>query len=502
MNGLAVSLILLKEYTIQLAQYHKSGIFSPRSVAFSLLFLFAVTLGGASYAEEISEGSVSSESLASGQDDEVIQTGLWPLLVWESAASWERSAFRPFYVEWETTDGLEKKVHFLWPIYSHRRSDEDLSIRIVPVYTYWKNVYSYEDSHEYETQYMLFPFVFGGTSTEEDGYFAVFPIGGNIKHFLGRDDIRFVLFPLYMEYDKDELRQRNYLWPVLSFSDGGNYSGFRVWPLYGRLEKKGEYRRMFALWPFYHYHEFNLDKEQSAERLFVLPFYAKEDSSRRRYRSVLWPFFSWEENYARNFEERSTPWPFIVIARGDFHRTQYWPFYGFRKSSDIESRFILWPFWQRRFYEMERNLTRSETWLLPFWFSKTERGEAGEVITHKTRCWPLYRFRRFEDDATHFRMFSLLWFEDESGFELQYSPLWTIYEQESRPDGTGYVYALWRLYRREYTETGTETRIPFVFSSKHEEKFQETTVFGGLVGTKREEEKRMLRLLYFWEIPY
>jgi hypothetical protein len=393
-------------------------------------------------------------------------------------------------------------VQFLWPLYLFRRDGKDITIRIFPLYTYWRDVYEYRAGTEINTEYMLFPIVFGGTTTEAGSYFAVFPVGGELKHFLGRDEIHFILFPLYLSWKKGELRQRNYLWPVLSFSGGGGYSGFRLWPLYGFFEKENEFRSEFIGWPIYNHQEYDLDQEQPGERLLVFPFYAREDNTRRTYRAVLWPFFTYENNRARNFVERGMPWPFVVIARGDIERTQYWPLYGRRKAGDTETTFIAWPFWSRR-SETANGIQEREMKLLPVYDAKTRLSEEDDVLYHKVRAWPLWRFRRYEDGSTYFRSLALLWFDDEQGFERQYAPLWSLYERSTTPDGEKRTYALWRFFQQVRTPEQTKTRIPLLFhyESDRGNDSRKMQILGGLFGFDREEDKRNLQVLYFIKIP-
>ncbi|MBI5118190.1 hypothetical protein HZA56_17070 [Candidatus Poribacteria bacterium] len=442
---------------------------------------------------------------SAGEEGTVLDYSIWPFLAVERTPEWKQFSLRPFYVKREALDGSEERIQFLWPVYLYKRSEEDVTVRVLPIYTYRKDVYPYEDGHEYKVNYMLFPFLFGGSSTDEGGYFAFFPIGGNIKDFLGRDKIRFYLFPLYYEYSKNELRQRNYLWPVLSFSGGGDYNGFRLWPLYGYSEKQNEYRKEFALWPFYHHQKFDLDKEQSGERTMVFPLYAREDSERRRYRAFLWPLFSREENYARNFEEYSAPWPFVTISRGeDISQTRIWPLYGHTETNDSEKSFVLWPLYYRNIFTLDSDTERRETLLFPFWSSQSVLSGSKGTIRQKSRFWPFWKYRKFEDGATYTRILSLLWFDDEEGFERQYSPLWTIYERETEPDGSSHTYALWRLYRHKQTADGSETRIPLLFSHSEDAATAsgDTTILGGILGSSRDGDERRLRILYFIDIPF
>jgi len=470
-------------------------------LAWIALFFFVPTIGAEERPDDSGQPSIPASTSEEGIPK---KDPAGPFLSVEEESERRQFSLRPFYIKSESADGSEEKVQFLWPIYIHRRSEQDFTVRVFPIFTYWRDIYAYTDGMEYDVRYMLFPIVYGGDSTEDGKYFALFPIGGKIKHFLGRDEIRFVLFPLYMEYFKNELHQRNYLWPVLSFSEGGDYNGFRLWPLFGHFEKAGDYRKEFILWPFYHRQRFDLDKEQSGERMLLFPLYAREDSRRRRYRSVLWPFFSREENHALEFEKRSMPWPFVVIARGGIHQTQLWPVYGYRKAEDVENTFLFWPFWRQSVFPLDGDMERRETYLMPVLSSRADVSESRGTVRQRTRVWPLWRFRRFEDGSTYLRMLSLLWFDDERGAEQMYSPLWTIYERRVGADGASQTDAFWGLYRGAKSPTGSEARIPLIFSHSEdaERDSEETEIMGGLVGTSRTADSRRLQLLYFLSIPY
>lgn len=472
----------------------------------AIVFAGVVLLASASALADQSGADAAeaqNEPPAAEADQPVRDYIVWPLIFMDETEAWRQFSFVPFYIERTSPDDSEKRVQFLWPIWMYRRSGKDVSIRLLPFYTYWKDYFPYDGDEAYDLHYMLFPIIFGSESPEDGKSFAFFPIGGKMRNFLGRDEIGFVLFPLYMEYTKRELHQRNYLWPVLSFSEGDGYSGFRVWPLYGYFEREGVYRREFVLWPIYSHQTFDLDKEHSGERLMVFPLFAREDSARRRYRSVLWPLFGHEENFARNFEEYSVPWPFIVITRGDVYQTRLWPLYGYKRADDQETWFLLWPFGRRREYALAEDVHVHEVRFNPIIYNETVTNDAGAIESRKERVWPLWRFRRYEDGSTRFRMLALLWFDDERGFGPQYSPLWTIYDRSQQPDGDCETRALWGLIHHSRSGTQSETRIPLLFSrvADTEKGTEETRIFGGLIAGVREGEMRKLRLFRFGALP-
>ncbi len=471
---------------------------APALAAVVLFCTFSMAAASV-FAEE--EGTIAKEAgcLTPAYENPSRRYVAWPLIFIDETADWRQFSFIPFYVQRETVDASEERTQLLWPIYMRRRSDDDVTIRVVPFYTYRKSVFAYADGEQYDLNYMLFPFIFGSDSTEEGRAFALFPIAGRLNSFMGRDQIRFLLFPLYMDYQKGEMQQRNYLWPILSFSEGGGYNGFRLWPLYGHMEREGKYQNKFALWPIYSRQEFDLDKEQSGERLMVFPFYAREESRAKSYRSVLWPFFSREQNYLGGFERRSMPWPFVVMARGDFHQTQLWPLYGYKSTEGRESKFLLWPFWRTSHNVEADSSSMSDVYLAPIIHFRTKKTAEGDVTEHKERVWPLWRFQKYEDGSERFRMLSLLWFDDERGFEREYSPLWTIYERKEDPDGDNHINALFGLVRHKRCGPRAEMRIPLLFSriSDSEKDFKESKILGGLITSTKDAKGRRIRLLRF-----
>ncbi len=485
----------------------------PLLLASSVLLFVILALSVSAFAEENSENPAppsattppaqAAPASSAVEEEPIEEFGLWPLLTIEETPSQRQLALRPLYWESEAKDGSEKKVQVLWPLYLYRRYEQDVTIRILPLFTYWKDVYAFDEGLEYDTHYMLFPLVFGGSSTESGSYFALFPIAGQLKNFLGRDEIHFFLFPLYLDYSKGELKQRSYLWPVVSFSSGDDYNGFRIWPLFGHFEKKNDFRNEFILWPIYHHQTFDLDKEQSGERLLILPFYAREDGRRRSYRAYLWPFFSHEENYAGNFEAYTAPWPFIVMSRGEVYRTQFWPLYGYKKAENVSNRFWFWPFWHQRVATTGEDSIVYETHLLPVISSREEVSESEGLVRRNFQFWPLWRSHKSKDGSTSMQMLSLLWFHSEE-FEQHYAPLWTIYEHGTKADGTSQTSALWRLYRHTHGATGSETRIPLLFSSTEDtgQDTARTKILGGLLGSSRNGAERRLQVLFFIHSPY
>ena len=64
-------------------------------------------------------------------------------------------------------------------------------------------------------------------------YTALVPIYGDLKNRLFRDEIQFVLFPLYSETRKKDVVTDNYLYPIFDVRRGDHLTGWQFWPVAG-----------------------------------------------------------------------------------------------------------------------------------------------------------------------------------------------------------------------------------------------------------------------------
>lgn len=144
-----------------------------------------------------------------------------------------------------------------------------------------------------------------------------FPLGGQLNRWLGRDRIRFFLFPLYADTTKGDYRSWYVLWPFLSYGRGEGERAYRFWPLFGHGYKVGEYSKSFILWPIFNFQRTGLDTENPSEVLMILPFYAYQRSPEKRTEAILWPFFTYTDNKRGGYKEWHLPWPIFSRTRGE-----------------------------------------------------------------------------------------------------------------------------------------------------------------------------------------
>src|SRR5262249_39180696 len=137
-------------------------------------------------------------------------------------------------------------------------------------------------------------------------YTALFPIYGHFKYRFLRDDIRFLLFPLYAKTRKRDVVTANYLYPFFHLRHGDGLSGWQFWPVVGHERKSPGSRtnvadevevvpghdKWFTLWPFIFNEHTGLGTTNPASLHTVLPLYSQFRSANRDATSVLWPFFT------------------------------------------------------------------------------------------------------------------------------------------------------------------------------------------------------------------
>lgn len=326
----------------------------------------------------------------------------------------------------------------------------------------------------------LFPLFFHQWAERpEDRYTALFPLGGTLRERLMRDEIRFVLFPLYSRTQRKDVVTENYLYPVLHRRRGEGLRGWQVWPLaghevkqptwktngFGESEPVGGHDKAFVLWPVFLDQTTGVGTTNEARLRAVLPLYSALRSPARDSTTVLWPLVSWTEDRERGYREWDAPWPLIVFARGPGKTTsRVWPWFSHAQSSNLVSEFYFWPLYKyNRFATpaMQRERTR---WLL---FAYSELAEVNwETGARRQRrdLWPLWTWRRDFNGNTRLQVLAPLEpiLPNNKSLERNWSPLWSLWRAENNPrTGASSRSLLWNLYRSERTPGAKKCSLLF-----------------------------------------
>ncbi len=321
------------------------------------------------------------------------------------------------------------------------------------------------------SRFTLFPIYFQQRSAiPEKNYTALLPIYGQIKDRFFRDEINFVLFPLYGQSRKRDMVTDNYLYPFFHLRHGDGLKGWQFWPLFGTDHKEvttrtnhwGDresvpgYDKLFVLWPFFSDQRAGVGGASPAHQQALLPLYSYYTSAQRHSFTAPWPLgYTHTVDREKKFEEWGAPWPFIVFARGEGkHVDRVWPFYSHGYNATQTSDWILWPIYKYNRLHSDP-LDRERTRLLLFLYSDTsaKNTETG-ARQRRIDLWPLFTSTKDFEGRSRLQLLSLLepFLPNNTSVQRDLSPLWSIWRAEKNPkSGASSQSLLWNLYRHDQT---------------------------------------------------
>ncbi len=385
-------------------------------------------------------------------------------------------AWRPFYSS-SVEDKERWRKDYLWPLYTKKGFKEEEYSRFL--FFGYKTDFSKDTERE---RTWVIPFYFQGTSANNENYFALFPIGGTIYEFLGRDKVSFVLFPLYGKSHVNDVYTTSILWPIGSKSSGEKVTRFRIWPFYGSSSLLNEYDKKFVLWPIYNSVDYTNDRNPGGG-FILFPFYGKVSTEQADTYWVIPPLF----RYMRSEEQWIIhgPWPFIQLADGPMKKQIFWPFYGKKSLGTLTKQYWVWPMFCNNKTEYAVHNQHRRT-IAPFFAHQTdvitkptENYEAGDVISKYWKIWPLMSWER-NFERSRFRTLELWPLRNTPGIERNWAPWWTLYRRVNTDGEVGH-HVLWGLYR--------QTRAPEHF---------EWSLLKGFAGYKKTNNNHRYRLLFMW----
>ncbi len=467
---------------------------------------------------------------------------LGPLLTTESdpkSRARETDALGPFITSRQTDEGTEFGFRPLFYFINNRAQDSIEFDMLYPFATYdrrgdnWRFqllVYLFYLESEKtksgfnEKEFNLFPFIFSKSAeNKENSYFAFFPFFGELKYKFYKDQVRFVLFPFFLQTRDGEEINTSFLWPFFGYYTGGGQRGFRFWPLYGYRKREEKLDEKFVLWPIFMSRK-KIFYDEERKTFAVFPFYTSFESPDFTNKTYLWPFFNYVEDKKKGFKQLSVPWPFIGFTRGTRAGNRFFPFYShfigergggrvvpFYSEDSKESRgegyedndgFILWPLYRYSSVTLENYRRNSKSILFILYKDiKDEPTIEGGTSARRIDSWPLFSYRRDNEGNRSLQFISLLepLVFGVEGLERNYSPLWRFFEWKKYSDGRTITSFLWNTFRTESgsgtTKVSLQPIIP-IFSYTRVEGESKTHFFGGLFGYQNIGGKRRLKFLF------
>jgi hypothetical protein len=339
----------------------------------------------------------------------------------------------------------------------------------------------------------LFPIYFRQTSPRpEDSYVAVVPFGGRLKNRLFRDEVKFVMLPLYLQTTKRGVVTENFLFPLFHVRHGAGVTGWQFWPFYltehkevthttnhwGDTVVSPAFEKRSVLWPFYFNNTLNIGQTNELKQFVLIPFYTSQVSTGRTTKSYGFPLgVTHTIDHEAKYEEWDTPWPLVEFAKGEGKQTtRVFPFYSDARTANVRSSFFMWPLYkynQVKAAPLNRERTR---YLLFLYSNLLEQNTTNNTSFHRRDFWPLFSWRKGHDGSERLQVLSILdpILPGYASIERIYDPVYALYREErNAKNGDESRSILWNLYRSE--KRGETRRQRAIFGLFQREKTADRT---------------------------
>jgi hypothetical protein len=417
-----------------------------------------------------------------------------PFFYNEQSGSRHTWAIPPLLSYSEDPDTHSSEFDLAYPVLTYDRYGEQYRWQIGQLLSFAGGPTQVETGRN---RFTIFPFYFQQRSTEpSETYTAVFPIYGHLKHRLFRDEIHFVLAPIYWESRKKDVVTDNYVYPFFHLRHGEGLEGWQIWPFYGHEHKElttrtnrfGDpetipgHEEMFVLWPFFfnQYHGIGTDNLEWRQTSF--PAYSVQRSPNRDSTSVMF-LFGHVTDREKKYTEWDLPWPFVVFARGEGKTAnRVWPFFSHAHTATLQRDFYLWPVYHHSHFH-SAPLDRDRARVLLFLYSDiNEKNMDTGATRRRLDLWPLFVHHREFNGNSRLQVLALLESFVPASHKIarDYSPVWSVWRSERNGrTGASSESLFWNLYRHESTPES-----------------KRTSFFFGLYQSNSSPENKSVRLFY------
>jgi hypothetical protein len=392
----------------------------------------------------------------------------------ETESTW---AFPPLFSRMTDPATDTQENDFLYPILTYDRYGEQYRWQFCQLLSFSGGPTQTEKDKD---RFAIFPIYFQRrTGNPTNDYTAVFPIYGTLKKHFFRDEIHFVMFPIYSETRKRDVVTDNYVYPFYHQRHGDGLTGWQLWPFYGQEHKEitsktnsfGDvsmvpgHDNSFVMWPFYLRDKSGIGSTNPTSRTFSLPLFSVERSPYRDSTMVIWPFFGHVTDRGKMYTEWDAPWPLIVFARGEGKYTsRVWPIYSHAHNATLTSDFYAWPIYKyNRLHSGP--VDQERTRILFFLFSDmTEKNTEMGTTRRRVDFFPFYTYHHDPNGNTRLQVLAILepFLVGSHKVKRDWSPLWSLWRSERNPKtGAASQSLLWNLYRREASPTNSSGSVLF-----------------------------------------
>jgi len=433
-----------------------------------------------------------------------------------------------FLFLYDSSISVEQKEIHLHPFFSRYYNFEKayyFNTFLYPLYYYhgtnywrtWTFLYLFNGDDKYnrteksEGEIMLTPFFYWGYgNNEKEQFFSFFPFYGTVKDKLSWEEIRFVLFPLYVSWKYKNYQAHSILWPLILWGgDGYKRRDLRIFPFYSSKVHQDKYEHKTFLWPFFQWGSDDLDKKDPRHFFMFFPLYSQkrsESGSMYAY-SILYPIslVSWgRDQKAQSFDFRLL-WILFQYSKSEKPYIRRWvifPFYAHYVFGNNELPYYN----EMNFYLILLGNLKTESALiqsnyqffLPFWSHYYRYYPQEQVTTRSWKFWPVMNYWD-EENAYGWRILSLWPFPDDF-FEKNWGPLYSIVEYAKYENQDKYFSMFLRLFSVRWNKQYDDFNLFLAgFYYKNNPYQFEISFLGGLLGfSKTVFSKKEQMPLYFY----
>ncbi len=434
---------------------------------------------------------VLMENDAHGRPDTL--TALGPLFAQTEYEDVSVFSVRPLYTRFDFKNREASSTHLVYPFFNFYRYSESSHWHVLNL------IRSAERLEGNERQVQVWPFLFWKDFPDDSrDAFALWPLGGTLKRFLGRERVDFAAWPLYIRTARRGEVRYSTPWPFIQTLTG-EAEGFAFWPFFGHFERPGVYDHTFAVWPLYYDYHDRLDQPVPYHRFGVLPFYARETAAGMRSETYLWPFFGYtrEQDPRPVYAETRYFYPFLVQGRGVEKSVNRWmPLYTHERVGDRQKWWYLWPFLKREEIDLGF-LTRERTQFLFFLYRDEQQDAPGDFHARRQALWPLYSYWQDGHGRKQVQALDLfsVFFPRNRQVQETWTPLFAIYRYDERPGSTHRSF-FWNLIVHERAGADKRLVVGPVFEQESSRNHSEWSILKGLLG--RIETDNGTRWKVFW----
>lgn len=352
--------------------------------------------------------------------------------------------FRPLFYYRRDTGEDTTVVDFAYPIGKYKQRGEDKNFRIFPIVRDARHALADEKGR---TAHDYFP-LFWGKSEKDEPYGGLFPFYGTIKDRFGRDDMLFVMWPLYYRTVEEGFTSNNYLWPLVRITEGEGGWGARFFPVWGHEEVTGVEYGTYYLLPLVSFRGRYLNTENPLKDTTIIPFYSAQWTPHSRTTTIIWPLFTYAYDTNFNYTKYDLPWPFLRIARSDvFNITEFAPVFKYQTRTEGEaeetSKYIMYPVFKDRHFTSPTKTMDTYRFMLINKYISTEYAEGEEELW--VYLFPFYNSRSYKSGMeTTTALYPLPLYDDS--FKRNYLPLFEFYSMGKDDGGDSTLKIFHHLY--------------------------------------------------------